>query len=195
MRNRAIRKTGTEEAILDALKHMICEMEYPQITVTEISHRAHIHRKTFYLHFETLDDAMLAISDEIIRSLKGVLDEYAHSKEPFDFGACLKHCFLSLEGEFELHEKLFCNASYGFVFNRIQDELTRYFVEYLKAQDNGNPEYYPEYVETFAVFAACGINGMRRHQFRSGCPHDKRVIEDIVEKLATIAPFPPERAS
>ena len=44
---------------------MICEMDYDQITIKELTERAQINRKTFYLHYNSLDDLLAELQDEI----------------------------------------------------------------------------------------------------------------------------------
>ena len=46
-----LRVRKTKEAIRTAFQGMICEMDYDQITVKELTARAQINRKTFYLHY------------------------------------------------------------------------------------------------------------------------------------------------
>ena len=53
-----LRIQKTKEAIRKAFKEMICEMDYEQISIKELTQRARINRKTFYLHYNTLDDLL-----------------------------------------------------------------------------------------------------------------------------------------
>ena len=50
-----LRIRKTREAIHRTFKEMICEMDYDQITIKELTQRAQINRKTFYLHYTGLD--------------------------------------------------------------------------------------------------------------------------------------------
>ena len=60
-----LRVVKTEEAIQKAFKEMICEMDYENLTVKELTERARINRKTFYLHYESLDELLLKLQEEI----------------------------------------------------------------------------------------------------------------------------------
>ncbi len=57
----------TREAIMNTFKEMICEMPVEKITVRELTDRARIHRKPFYLHYTTIEalyqDMMSKIAD------------------------------------------------------------------------------------------------------------------------------------
>lgn len=58
-----LRVVKTRETIREAFRGMVCEMPAEKITVKGIADRARIHRKTFYLHYtsiEALYEDMLA---------------------------------------------------------------------------------------------------------------------------------------
>ena len=63
-----LRVRKTKEAIRRTFEEMICEMDYEQITVRELTDRAMINRKTFYLHYETLDNLLEELQQEIVDS-------------------------------------------------------------------------------------------------------------------------------
>lgn len=46
----------TQAAIHRALEELVCEKPPQRITVAEITRRANIHRKTFYLHYNSVDE-------------------------------------------------------------------------------------------------------------------------------------------
>ena len=50
-----LRVQKTREAIRNTFKEMVCEMDAPEITVKELAERARIHRKTFYLHYNSIE--------------------------------------------------------------------------------------------------------------------------------------------
>lgn len=50
-----LRVQKTREAIKEAFKEMVCEMDAHKITVKELTERARIHRKTFYLHYTSIE--------------------------------------------------------------------------------------------------------------------------------------------
>lgn len=45
-----------EEKIIETFKQMVLEMNFENITVKELTERAKINRKTFYLHYSTIED-------------------------------------------------------------------------------------------------------------------------------------------
>ena len=51
-------KTISKEWIAKALFELMKEKPYKEITITEVSEKADLARRTFYRHFETLDDVL-----------------------------------------------------------------------------------------------------------------------------------------
>lgn len=68
----------TREAIKSAFKEMVCEMEPDDITVKELAARAGIHRKTFYLHYTSIEalfeDMLQDIADDYFKSIDAVAE-------------------------------------------------------------------------------------------------------------------------
>lgn len=50
-----LRVIKTKEAIYGAFKQMVCEMDADKITIRELTNRARIHYKTFYLHYTCIE--------------------------------------------------------------------------------------------------------------------------------------------
>jgi len=68
--DRRVRKT--RKLIQEALFSLMSEMPFRKIRINQITERADISRSTFYLHFETKDQVLLSVVDEMI-------DEYFQS--------------------------------------------------------------------------------------------------------------------
>ncbi|MFA6642373.1 MAG: TetR/AcrR family transcriptional regulator [Methanomethylophilus sp.] len=60
-----LRVVKTKKAIKTAFKEMICEMDASQITVKDLANRAMIHRKTFYLHYTSIEALFEDITQEL----------------------------------------------------------------------------------------------------------------------------------
>ncbi len=60
----------TRQAVFEAFARLLQKQKYSSITIQDIIDKANIGRTTFYSHFETKDDLMIAFIDMIFESLK-----------------------------------------------------------------------------------------------------------------------------
>ena len=65
------RISKTRDAIIDAYLELIFEKKEQKITISELAQRANIARKTFYLHYESLEDIM---RDVLFQSLNQLME-------------------------------------------------------------------------------------------------------------------------
>ena len=76
-----LRVLKTKEAIKNAFKNMIIEMPYEKITIKELCERALINRKTFYLHYSSIDDLLEEFQEEIAEEYFDRIKNFDHIKE------------------------------------------------------------------------------------------------------------------
>ena len=65
------RQRKTRTAIFEAFISLLSEYRYSQITVGQIIDRADVGRATFYAHFETKDDLLKALCEELFDHVLG----------------------------------------------------------------------------------------------------------------------------
>ena len=115
-----LRVIRTKEAIRKTFEEMICEMDYEQISIKELTERARINRKTFYLHYSSLDDLLRELQNEMaknfIRRTQGL-------ERPRDMDKITREFFLVSESAGRLHERLMCSGSYHYISRRITNEI------------------------------------------------------------------------
>ena len=80
--DRRISKTKT--AIKAAYKNLLFKKKDSKITITELSKTANIDRKTFYLHYNSIDDVLREIIKNNLSELETLLKEHGISKGHFN---------------------------------------------------------------------------------------------------------------
>lgn len=123
----------TRNAIINAFKEMIIEKDFKQITIKELAERANINRKTFYLHYESMEeilfDLTIEISDNIFQSLndRGFFDTGNFPME------ILVDCIdETINDNYELTRKLVSANSYRFFSRNIKDIIKESFIRKIK---------------------------------------------------------------
>ncbi|MBR0091179.1 MAG: TetR/AcrR family transcriptional regulator [Lachnospiraceae bacterium] len=121
------RQAKTRKAVMEAFTNLLEHKSYGNITVQEIIDAADIGRSTFYAHFETKDDLLRVLCEEIFSH---VFSEKPHKEKTHDFSS----------GTYGMAEKvthmlyqLGDNRSYlkGILSGESSEIFMRYFREHL----------------------------------------------------------------
>ena len=121
-----LRVVKTLESIRRTFRDMICEMDYEDMTIKELTERAMINRKTFYLHYDSLDDLLQELQDEIAGSFTGQDISY---NSPDDIRRIIRYFFEYAAGMPLLNERLLCAGSYQHVGDQINKKIMEYRIE------------------------------------------------------------------
>lgn len=112
----------TRNAIINAFKEMIIEKDFNEITIKELAERANINRKTFYLHYESMEeilfDVTVELSEQVFESLndKGFFDPNVIGITPL-----IETINELINSNYELTRKLISANSYHFFSRNIKD--------------------------------------------------------------------------
>jgi AcrR family transcriptional regulator len=124
-----LRIRKTHDAINKAFTEMLLRMSYDKIKVSELVKLANINRKTFYLHYDSLDDLMEELQQKMA-------DEFVLRIAPFrgqeDIAKLTREFFLfSLEGD-GLRQHILCDDSCLSIYTKISRKVMRQSKEYTK---------------------------------------------------------------
>ncbi len=144
-----LRVRKTRHAIHQAFQDMICEMDYDQMTIKELASRAHINRKTFYLHYNGLDDLLTELQEEI--ALQFIKQNVSYDNM-YDICSLIRIFFENAARLPLLHERLLCSGSYQPVWEKINQRIMNY-----RRETNRGAFDLNEYEENL-VFAYFGAN-------------------------------------
>lgn len=78
-----LRVKKTISAIHSAFEELICEVDYEKITVTELTKRAQINKKTFYRYYPSLSDLLAEFQEMYANAYIDLIKDY-HLPEDLD---------------------------------------------------------------------------------------------------------------
>ena len=115
-----LRIVKTKKAIRTAFTEMICELEYNELNVKELCARAMINRKTFYLHYESLDALFAELENEIV---EGYTKQAISYKSMSDIKKIIRYYFESMAHQPALNERMMCAPCYRHISDRINARI------------------------------------------------------------------------
>ncbi len=118
-----LRVIKTREAIQNAFRDMVCEMDANQITIKELTDRARIHRKTFYLHYTSIEALYADLLTHVTGDLITELEKMPVPIDPTQVIRCIYEYFANKDIFFE---RLICNSSYREFSNNLFASIMKF---------------------------------------------------------------------
>jgi len=110
----------TRRCIRQAFIELVMEKEYTNITVSDIAQRAGINRRTFYLHYASVDEVMAELEQEIVDRVR-TFQDYVNLLDPESDSKPMFHRLTELLSEYApLLERMVQIESYHFFFERLK---------------------------------------------------------------------------
>lgn len=133
------RARRSRKLIQEALFALMKEMPYRKIRISHISERADISRSTFYLHYETKDQLLLSVADEII-------DEYFQAIYQNQPGSQVKPAHLLFSKWKQNLDKMRLLIDTGMEFH-IYQRFRSFNAQWTRGMKEGNPRL-NDYIRT-----------------------------------------------
>ena len=125
-----LRIVKTKKAIRETFEKMICEMDYEEISIKELTARAEINRKTFYLHYQDLDELLCELQNEIADTF---IKKETNYSSMTDIKNLIRLYFESTVHQSMLHERLICSGSY----QKFRESVNKRIMEHRRETNRG----------------------------------------------------------
>lgn len=117
-----LRYIKTHDLIRKTFQEMLLEMEYPKIMIKDLTERARINRRTFYLHYETLDDLLAELQEEMGSHF---LEEIRDYQVPNDLDRIVLAIFKCAESNGKLGERILFSAGHSSISRTLSDHINQ----------------------------------------------------------------------
>lgn len=147
------RVAKTRKNITEAYFELLMKNRDSKITIAEIARKADIDRKTFYLHYDSVDDIIKNFAQEKIDELvQHIKDRYVEG-QPIDVQILFEALNRIVEENMEAFRIIALNKKYDYFFDRLKE----LFVAILF---NDYREYFEFSEEEFRIYADFFVSGI-----------------------------------
>jgi AcrR family transcriptional regulator len=122
--NPDLRAQRTDQAIRQAFEEMLMAGETP-IKVSALTRRAGINRKTFYLHYDTIEDLVDSYINDARADLLGRLNQYTPQEFLNNRGLLINTLADFFTANQEFYSYIMFADEYMPLMRRFQDDITR----------------------------------------------------------------------
>ena len=112
----------THKVLQDAFEKLIIDSDPGKINVSSITHAANVNRRTFYLHFDTIEDMFDELAEKLANDLSKKIAVISWS-DAGDITTLVSKIIGFIEENKPLHKKLICSDDYSKVFKRVSERL------------------------------------------------------------------------
>lgn len=171
-----LRVVKTLDTIRTTFREMICEMDFEDITIKDFCDRARINRKTFYNHYESLDDLLTELQDEIVESFTSQSVSYESLS---DIKNIIRFFYEYAAKMPVLNERLLCSGNY----QHIGDKINRCIMEYRAETYRGSFHENPLIDNLVFAYFSANTTLLYRQWVADG---KKLPLEDLIENATTL---------
>lgn len=120
----------TKRAIREAFTELVQVRDYEKITVAEVAREADIDRKTFYLHYDSVDDVVdELIHEEADRIIEILREESFFESGRIDVSDLFRKLSVGLAENLAQTKRIFEHVSAEVILKKIEGPLTEALIE------------------------------------------------------------------
>lgn len=174
------RITKTKTAIRNALLKLLGDKDIAQVKVTELADLANINRKTFYMHYQKVDDILCEIEDDFVTRLKGAIDESVQENDRQRIHRIFEALNRIIEGDFEFYRNLIRLDASSSLINGIKDTLKQLMLSFAAKR----PKIPEDIASASTEYVISGILSMYVDWLYSGKSLPLQKLADIASALS-----------
>ncbi|WP_119327316.1 TetR family transcriptional regulator [Companilactobacillus musae] len=128
-----LRVQKTNQALKLAFRELARTNSYRNITVKALTEAAHINRKTFYLHYDSIEDFSNTIVDEIAEQLLSIITDKPLSESLSEPGYVFDKIFDFFQQSRDFYTFMMTSIDYSFLSRKVEAKVAQGFASALYA--------------------------------------------------------------
>lgn len=124
----------TNQALLSAFREMAKSTSYQNITVKKLTEVAGINRKTFYLHYDSIDDFSNTVVDEIADKLLSLIVGQPLKDSLSKPGYIFDRVFDFFQQSREYYTFMMTSVDYSFLSRKVESKVAKGFAQAIYKQ-------------------------------------------------------------
>lgn len=175
MANTDLRVQRTKKMLRENFKEMFLTMKYDSITIKELCERAMVNRRTFYLHYNSIDDILSELLADLAKDFLEYTSGYDHLANPDR----MVRDFFVFTNEHPLFEKINNDLEYNYI-----RELLNGKVKGIATNSFDSILHYDEFTRKMITTY---LNSATVNMYRTWSNDGKKVpIDDAIEIATTL---------
>lgn len=179
----------THKAIREAYFQLIKERDTTKISISDIARKANIDRKTFYLHYDSVDAVLDEYIEELINEMHAELNSGKYQGDPFNVENVLNVMADTQQKELAFLALISKSDSYDGLWHKSQDAIVARGVEIYKDKTNMPEEQLFLYIEFFVAGILDIYRRWLRGDYQVSFDEMTRIVTDVAYNgIETIRP-------
>lgn len=116
-----LRVQRTKKALKETFKDMFLKINFEEITIKELCEKAMVNRRTFYLHYSSIDDIMSEVLEEMSLEFINYTNDYDHF---LNIDRIIKDYFV-FTNQNPLYEKLNNNTDLTYLREQVNAKVVK----------------------------------------------------------------------
>ncbi|WP_125769873.1 TetR/AcrR family transcriptional regulator [Companilactobacillus furfuricola] len=123
----------TNKALRDAFREMAKTTAYQDITVKKLTEKAGINRKTFYLHYDSIDDFLNTFVEELSEQLLDIITSRPFDRYRLETGEMFDPLFDFFDQSREFFTFILMSDEYSFLSRQVENRVAHGFADAIEA--------------------------------------------------------------
>lgn len=166
----------TKSAIREAYMELVAEKKGKKITVSDIAKVANIDRKTFYTHYEEVDDILRDFWGERVQELLSKLQKTEYFREPINLLIIYDELNQIIWRDMDFYRQLATNAAYEYFWTQIHEIV----VDALVAAYGDRVNMRERELKMYCHFFVSGIIRLYQDYLKNPNPEEAHLMGQVI---------------